>query len=1242
MLAASLVASPVDAAKRWDSLATTLLQPVAQEEQLPNSAIPMALETDGQGFLWVGAQNGLARWDGLHFRIYNAGDKPGALPDSQVDTLHTDRAGRLWIGTPSAGLARFDPHTDGFITYGAGRGGLSHVGVHALADAPDGGLWIGTEAGLDRMTRDGRIQPATPAGPRRDSVDDALSSGILSLASGGSALWIGTHKGLLRRDERTGVIDPVVLDPKAALQVNALILAGDGRLWVGTEGRGAYVVDPSVLKGGGLHGTPIAESQKKRAKGLGARIRALAEVAPGEIWLGTYDDGVLAVDAATLAVRHVRAGNGSLLYGDQNIRAMHRAPGGLLFIGANSAITRYDPRRAAFSTLMGDRAPSAALSERTPVTVFEAPDRHVWIGFTSHGIDRVDPDTDHVDHRTPSAVGLPKGSVRSYAPLPDGTVLVGTDLGLYRLRADGTEARRVAQPGRQPDARVQSVVRDGARLWVAGRDGLWAFRLGRGDVLSPELAVPKDQLTDRRIDTLWLDPGGDLWIGTDNGLNRYDGRTGRIEKLTPRADDTTTPRGFISSITTDSRGRLWVTTFGRGLSVAEAAPAGQPRRFRRIDVADGLPNTNVNKLVEDRQGYLWASTDNGLARIDPNTFHVDVYRSSEGVPVSSFFYTAGIRTSAGEILFAGRGGLVIVRPELVKPVHSRVPLVVTGVRLHGQSLSSDPFWRLGPGQALRVPPGGDDLEVSFAALDYAAADRVRYAYRLVGAGGLAGRRGAWIDTDATRPLASFTNLAPGAYRLEIRASDPMGAWPPQTLRLPIEVQPAWHQTWWCRGLEVLALFGLVVLLILWRTAHLHRKRRELEAMVDDRTLALRAQTRALEQQAVELAQATARAEALAKAKSDFLANMSHEIRTPLNGVVAVADMLTRSDLPPKEHEMAEIIRASGDTLQRLLSDILDTARIESGKIAIETAPFQAGAMLRAVAGLSQLKCDEKGVRLVVEISPEIDQTVMGDLVRVRQVVTNLLSNAVKFTDRGEVRLIAERTASGLARITVADTGVGFAMADKGKVLGRFEQADTSITRRYGGSGLGLSICCDLAGLMGGTLDCTSKPDFGSRFWLELPLEPATAQDVVAAAPAEALAEAQERPPRILLADDHPTNRKVVELMLDGGVADLTSVENGQEALNAVRGAPFDVILMDMQMPVMDGLTAIREIRRHEQAQGLRPTPVIMLTANALPEHVASALAAGADMHLAKPFTAPALFDAIAAALALRGDAEMAA
>ena len=371
-----------------------------------------------------------------------------------------------------------------------------------------------------------------------------------------------------------------------------------------------------------------------------------------------------------------------------------------------------------------------------------------------------------------------------------------------------------------------------------------------------------------------------------------------------------------------------------------------------------------------------------------------------------------------------------------------------------------------------------------------------------------------------------------------------------------------------------------------------------------------------------------RAEDANRAKSEFLANMSHEIRTPLNGVVAMADALSRRPLDDAEHEMVEIIRSSGVTLERLLSDILDSAKIEAGQVTIEIAPFALGHAVKDIAALWSSRVEGSPVALVVELDPTLERMVVGDVVRVRQILANLVSNALKFTSAGAVTLRVEPVGEDRIRFSVTDTGVGFDAEQRARIFTRFQQADGSITRRFGGTGLGLAISRDLAVLMGGELDCESTPGAGSRFWFELPLPAAVVEEAVAGAMDEASPEGL----RILLADDHPANRKVIDVLLAPTGATLIAVENGQEALDAFASGGFDLILMDMQMPVMDGLTATAAIRALEAERGLARTPLLMLTANAMAEHVAAGRLAGADGHLAKPVTTQSLFAAISAAL----------
>ncbi|MBS0296753.1 MAG: response regulator [Proteobacteria bacterium] len=391
----------------------------------------------------------------------------------------------------------------------------------------------------------------------------------------------------------------------------------------------------------------------------------------------------------------------------------------------------------------------------------------------------------------------------------------------------------------------------------------------------------------------------------------------------------------------------------------------------------------------------------------------------------------------------------------------------------------------------------------------------------------------------------------------------------------------------------------------------------------------------LRRTAETLAVARDAAEAANRAKSEFLANMSHELRTPLNGIVGLAELLAKADLGPREREIAETIRNSGLSLERLLSDVLDLARMDSGRLEVETARFHLGDVVRSVGTLIGSKAMEKGVAFRMEVDPAIDGPTEGDGSRVKQILAQLIANAIKFTDRGEIVVRATAAPEGV-RLSVADTGVGFDPADRDRIFGRFEQADGSITRRYGGSGLGLSISRELAELMGGSLEAEGAKGQGATFTLSLPLQ--IALQTVIAGPSPAItataevSEPTERALRILVVDDHPTNRKVVELILAGAGAELVSAENGLEGLEAYQAEPFDVVLMDMQMPVMDGLTATARIREHELAKGLHRAPVLMLTANALPEHVRAAAEAGADRHISKPITPDGLLSAISDAL----------
>jgi signal transduction histidine kinase/ActR/RegA family two-component response regulator len=401
-------------------------------------------------------------------------------------------------------------------------------------------------------------------------------------------------------------------------------------------------------------------------------------------------------------------------------------------------------------------------------------------------------------------------------------------------------------------------------------------------------------------------------------------------------------------------------------------------------------------------------------------------------------------------------------------------------------------------------------------------------------------------------------------------------------------------------------------------------------VVQDDVTEIKASEAKLRQTNRVLRRARLEADMANRAKSQFLATMGHEIRTPLNGIVAIADVLSRANLAEAEHDLIETILSSADTLSALLVDMLDVARIEAGRVSLERAPFHLGDALRSVIALSNIIASEKNLALNSQLDPSIDVWVLGDLTRFKQVATNLISNAVKFTEEGSVTVSAKLNQAGAFDISVLDTGIGFDPSQIERLFNPFEQADDNVSRRFGGTGLGLAIVKQLIQMMGGHIDCTSVPQRGSDFRIVLPL------DVTEAPPKQLepiLDDYLEAAPLVILVvDDHPVNRKVAGLILNQQNIQLVMAENGEEAVQAFNSRPFDAVLMDMQMPVMDGLAATRAIRDIEQKGGLRRTPVIMFSANALTEHTEQSRVCGADMHLAKPITAKGLLGALASVL----------
>ncbi len=829
----------IAAAERWRAVIATVFQNYGREQGLP-PLVPTAIAQDGDGFLWIGTQGGLVRWDGYRFREYDA--TPGAaygLPGGWIEVLHADAAGRLWIGTAADGLARYDRDQDRFTSIPLGPAGSEPRHIGAIGDDGAGGIWVGADSGLYHLD----ANAAAGSGSRRDDADPPSLPGervqAVRLDRAGR-LWVGAQSGLLRLDPGAAGFARVPLaapggDPVA---VSALFEDRDGRIWIGATQHGLYATDP-----GGSSPRPFGENDSEGRMLRTARVSAIAAAGDHEIWVATRATGIVAIDIVTgqtAHIRHDRLAPSSLAHDD--IWAMASDHAGSVWVGGAGGLSYHPRDTGVVSNLFGDTTRANGVTDPDVASVLAAADGRIWLGFLTGGVDIVDPAAGRVAQMRPDSAqpetALPQDVVTEMTEADDGDIYVGTARGVYRVAQGSHDLRLAAFPGRDPHGFVRALLADGATLWIGGPDGLWRAPIGGG---APENAGSPDhgQFSGRSVFCLLRGSEGDLWIGAMDGLYRLELASGRIETINADpANPETLPAPLISSLVNDLQGRLWVGTFGGGIAVMTGRdPAGHPQ-FRRIGVAEGLPHPNVDRLLRDSAGMIWASTDDGLAVIDPNDFNVRAIGQANGAVLTVYWVKSGATDLWGEPLFGAKGGLAVVQPGPPAAASPPAPVAVTDIRIAGRSVAGGRFNGAGSAEPLLLTHDANSVALEFSALDFTAPEHDRYAYRLEGFDR------DWTQTDATRRVAAYTNLPPGDYVLKLRGSNRDGEWAPPEREIPIRVLPAWRQTVWARlafaAIILATLLAAMAEFVRRRTAYLRRRQAELEQLVAARTADLRA------------------------------------------------------------------------------------------------------------------------------------------------------------------------------------------------------------------------------------------------------------------------------------------------------------------------------------------------------------------------------------------------------------------